>query len=285
MDLATVDHLLTTTRSVRKRLDFSRPVPRDVLERCLEIAMQAPTGGNEQGWHFLVVTDAGKRKALAELYARAFQGYLAMRSAEPPLPADDPRARQLPRVIDSASYLTQHLHEAPVHVIPCIERRVENGALVMQASVYGPILPATWSLMLALRARGLGSAWTTLHLVYEQDAARLLGIPAEVTQVALLPVAYYTGPDFNPRSVCRRASASTGTAGGVADHGARPAGSGQMRSARPGGGSPAVCTNRPRTWTKLPVRTSSVPSCRTGISPVPSTRRKRIPDPRPLDGR
>ena len=198
MDLASVDHLLTTTRSVRKRLDFRRPVPPDVLVRCLEIAMQAPTGSNAQGWHFLVVTDAAARAGLAGLYRRAFEVYAGMRAAEAPLPADDLRADQLPRVLDSAVYLKDHLHEVPVMVIPCIEGRVENAGVLAQASVYGSILPAAWSLMLALRARGLGSAWTTLHLMFEQDAAQLLGIPAEVTQTALLPVAYFTGADFKP---------------------------------------------------------------------------------------
>ena len=198
MDLTTVDHLLTTTRSVRKRLDFRRPVPPEVLERCLEIAMQAPTGSNAQGWHFLVVTDAARRAGLAELYRRAFGAYTHMRAAEPPLPAGDPRARQMPRVLDSATHLKDHLHEAPVLVIPCIEGRVEHAGVLAQASVYGSILPATWSLMMALRSRGLGSAWTTLHLMYEQDAARLLGIPEHVTQTALLPVAYFTGADFKP---------------------------------------------------------------------------------------
>src|SRR4051812_28140481 len=123
MDLATVDHLLTTTRSVRKRLDLKRPVPRDVVERCLEIAMQAPTGSNAPGWHFLVVPGAGKRAGLADLYRRAFTAYAAMRGAEPP-PTDALRARQMPRVLDSATYLMEHFHEVPVMVIPCIEGRV-----------------------------------------------------------------------------------------------------------------------------------------------------------------
>lgn len=198
MDLATVDHLLTTTRSVRKRLDFSRPVEPSVIERCLEIAMQAPTGSNEQGWHFMVITDAGIRRGLADLYRRAFEVYAQMRASQPARPASDPRAGQMPRVLDSAIHLRDHLHEAPVMVVPCIEGRVESGGVLAQASVYGSILPAAWSLMLALRARGLGSAWTTLHLMFEQEAAALLGLPAGVTQTALLPVAYFTGNDFKP---------------------------------------------------------------------------------------
>jgi nitroreductase len=199
MDLAVVDHLLTTTRSVRKRLDFSRPIEPDVLARCLEIAMQAPTGSNMQAWHFVVVTDAEARRALGALYRRAFHAYLASHRPGPEqLPAGDPRAEQLPRVVDSATYLAEHLHEAPVHVIPCIEGRVEQAGVLAQASIYGSILPAAWSLMLALRARGIGSAWTTLHLMFEQEAARLLAIPETITQAALLPVAYFTGAGFRP---------------------------------------------------------------------------------------
>ena len=198
MDVAAADLLLTTTRSVRKRLDLRRPVEPDVLERCIDVALQAPTGSNQQGWHMMVVTDAKKKAGLAELYRNAFAGYREMRANEAPLSAEDLRAQQMPRVIDSATYLCDHLHEVPVMVIPCIEGRVENAGVLAQASVYGSILPAAWSLMLALRARGIGSAWTTLHLMFEQDAAKLLGVPDTITQTALLPVAYYTGADFKP---------------------------------------------------------------------------------------
>ena len=196
MDLASTDHLLTSTRSVRKRLDFSKPVPRDVIEKCLEIALQAPTGSNSQNWHFVVVTDAAKRKALADLYRQGWSFYTQM--PRPEMPADDPRASQMPRVVDSAQYLTDHFHEAPVMIVPCVEGRVESMPQFAQASVYGSILPAVWSLMLALRSRGLGSAWTTIHLMHEKEAAAILGIPDTWTQAALLPVAYFTGTDFKP---------------------------------------------------------------------------------------
>ena len=197
MDLKSVDELLTTTRSVRKRLDLKRAVSPEILEECLEIALQAPTGSNSQGWQFLFVTDAAKRKALADLYKRAFTAY-ANRKDQPQYGEGDPRAAQRPRVLDSAMYLTLHLHEVPVHFIPCIEGRVENAPAFAQASVYGSILPAVWSFMLAARARGIGSAWTTLHLPFEQEAADLLEIPFErFTQVALLPVAYFTGQTFS----------------------------------------------------------------------------------------
>jgi nitroreductase len=196
MDRKSVDELLTTTRSVRKRLDLTRPVPPEVLEECIEIALQAPTGSNAQGWQFLFVTDAAKRRALADLYKRAFLPYVNRRE-QPQYGEGDPRAAQRPRVLESAMYLMDHLHEVPVHFIPCIEGRVENAPAFAQASVYGSILPAVWSFMLAARARGIGSAWTTLHLPFEKEAAELLGIPYEkFTQVALLPVAYYTGASF-----------------------------------------------------------------------------------------
>ena len=198
MDLASVDHLLTTTRSVRKRLDFTRPVPDDVVARCIEIAYQAPTGSNAQGWHFLVVRDAAKRRGLADLYRKAFQAYADNPALHPTYDASDLRAAQMPRVLDSATYLAERMHEAPVHVIPCIEGRVEHAGVIGQASTYGSILPAAWSFMLAARARGLGTAWTTIHLFYEQEAAAILGIPDHVTQAALFPVACFTGTDFKP---------------------------------------------------------------------------------------
>ena len=117
-------------------------------------------------------------------------------SLQPAYAEDDLRAKQLPRVVDSAQYLADHLHEVPVHVIACIEGRVEHAGALAQASVYGSILPAVWSLMLALRARGLGSAWTSLHLMHEGEVAKLLGIPETVTQAALLPVAYFSGGEL-----------------------------------------------------------------------------------------
>lgn len=197
-NLSVIDHLLTTTRSVRKRLDFTRPVEPAVIERCIEIAIQAPSGSNRQPWHFVVVTDAAKRLALADLYRMAFDKYLRGRGAAPDPRTHAPSAQTMRKVTSSAVYLAKHLHEVPVHIIPCIEGRVETEPPFAQASHYGSILPATWSLMLALRARGLGSAWTTLHLPYEKEAARLLGIPDQITQAALLPVAYYTGDDFRP---------------------------------------------------------------------------------------
>lgn len=208
MDLATVDQLLTTTRSVRKRLDLNRPVEPEVIEHCLEIALQAPTGSNLQGWHFMVVTDPQKRAKLAELYHKGWTDYYDIQKEHPPqFSQNDLRLSQRPKIIQSSIFLGEHLHEVPVFIIPCIEgamaevphwEELRSFGNFFQASMYGSILPATWSLMLALRSRGLGSSLTTLHLIYEKEAAQLLGIPDYVVQTALIPVAYYTGTDFQP---------------------------------------------------------------------------------------
>ncbi len=198
MDLATVDDLLMTTRSVRKRLDLTRPVKPEVIERCIDIALQAPTGSNSQGWHFVVVTEAETRAKIAALYRESFMLYARTFSRQAAPEAGDTRGAQQARVAESSVYLANHMQEVPVLLLPCIEGRVENAGAMAQAGLYGSILPAAWSLMLALRARGLGSAWTTLHLRYEQEAAKILGIPETVTQAALLPIAYVTGAGFKP---------------------------------------------------------------------------------------
>jgi len=196
----TPDELLTTTRSVRKRLDFTRPVERALIEECLNIAIQAPSGSNRQGWRYMVVTDPAKRAALAEIYHKSWALYLKLPMAATNLKFDDPgRAAQQARIAASAQYLADHLQDVPVHVIPCLMGRVDGQPSNVQASWYGSIHPATWSFMLAARARGLGSAWTTLHLRFEEEAAATLGIPyAKVQQTALIPVAYTIGADFKP---------------------------------------------------------------------------------------
>jgi nitroreductase len=191
MDLATVDHLLTTTRSVRQRLDLKRPVEPDIIERCLEIAVQAPTGGNVCRYHFMIVADAAKKKAIGDWYKQAFAvAYPEAALAE--------RRKTHARDVASWTYLVEHLAEVPLLIIPCLDYRLADFTPPRMAGFYGNILPATWSLMLALRARGLGSAWTTLALQRDQDIARLLDMPANVTPAALLPVAYFTGDDFRP---------------------------------------------------------------------------------------
>jgi len=192
-DLAMTDELLATTRAVRKRLDLNRPVPRSVIEQCLELAVQAPTGSNSQSWRWVVVDDADKRRALADIYRKGADAYLSQAGAA----AAERGDKQTQRVFDSAVYLAEHLHEVPVHVIPCVQGRPpENVPPALLAGLFGSIFPAVWSFQLALRARGLGSALTTLHLLHEQEAAKLLGIPDDVMQVALLPVAYTRGTDF-----------------------------------------------------------------------------------------
>lgn len=193
-----VDEVLTTTRSVRKRLDFEKPVPRGVLLECLELAIQAPTGSNQQGWQWVFVEDTEKKQALADIYRRNFENY---RRTPPPRYADgDIRADQRDRVVSSAMYLAEHMHEAPVLLVPCLEGRVDMAPDV-SASFWGSLLPAAWSYMLALRSRGLGSAWTTLHLLGdgERQAADLLGIPYDkYSQGGLFPIAYTKGTDFRP---------------------------------------------------------------------------------------
>ncbi|HCU91236.1 MAG TPA: nitroreductase [Actinobacteria bacterium] len=190
------DEVLTTTRAVRKRIDLDRAVPLTLIADCIEIALQAPSGGNRQGWHFVVVTDADKRRRIAELYRQAWAQYLATQRWE--YDAHDPRQKRIGAVISSAQYLADHLHEVPVHVIPCIEGRLENLPFAAVAARLGSIFPAAWSFMLAARARGLGSSFTTLHLQYEREAAEVLGIPAGVSQCALLPVGYLVGDTLRP---------------------------------------------------------------------------------------
>jgi len=191
-DLAQTDALLSTTRAVRKRLDFERDVPDDVLLECLQLAVQAPTGSNRQGWRWLVVRDPEKKEALADIYRRAGGAYLeeAARTTD--------AESQTGRVMDSANFLAKHLGEVPVMVIPMIIGRLDDGTTNTAAGLFGSIIPAMWSFQLALRSRGLGSCYTTLHLGREEEAAELLGIPPHMSQAGLLPVAYTKGTDFKP---------------------------------------------------------------------------------------
>ncbi len=189
----TADEVLTTTRSVRKRLDFDRPVGSDVIMECLEIALQAPTGSNSQGWQFLFVTDPAKKQALEDMYGRAFDPYVSVRRE---WPEGDQRGEQHDNIRDSATFLRHNIHRCPVLMIPLIEGQLDKAPTFQAASAWGSILPAVWSFMLALRERGLGSAWTTLHLPAADEAAELLGIPSNYTQAGLFPIAYTVGTDF-----------------------------------------------------------------------------------------
>lgn len=193
------DRLLTTTRVVRKRLDLTRPVELSVVRECLEIALQAPSGGNAQRWHWVVLTDPERRAAVGELYRRAVEGYLEPDEAVAKQYADDPvRAAAQLRIAASTRYLGDHMGEVPVLVVGCL--RLPGGVLPEgnQAWLWGSLLPAAWSYMLAARARGLGTAWTTLHFAYEQEMGELLGLPDDVRTGVLIPTAYSIGTDFKP---------------------------------------------------------------------------------------
>ena len=201
----TNDELLSTTRAVRKRLDFDRDVPMSAIKECMDLAVQAPSGSNAQGWQFVFVTDEAKRQKIGEYYREAFSHYRHMPFAIHKLhsdSADASLANSQERSASSADYLADNMGKAPVLMIPCIAGRIDNvdGANASaQAGTMGSIIPAAWSFMLAARARGIGTAWTTLHLAHEQAVAELLGIPYEsFTQVALIPIAYTKGTDFKP---------------------------------------------------------------------------------------
>ena len=190
LDLTT-DELLSTPRAVRKRLDLTRPVEREVLLECFELAQQAPTAAYSQTWHFVVVTDAAKRAAIGELWRQVAYPYLERDRG--------PRQGQMLRILEASTHLADHIHEVPVFVIPCVQGRLEGQSNALVASVFGSIIPAAWSFMLAARSRGLGTVWTTFHLIHEREVAEILEIPYdEVTQVALIPVAYTIGTDFKP---------------------------------------------------------------------------------------
>jgi len=196
------DELLSTTRAVRKRLDFDRPLPMSVINECMELAVQAPSGSNAQGWQFMFVTDPDKKQKLGEFYSKAFSLYKDMPIAIHHLhqgSTDDSLKSSQNRSASSADYLAENMARAPVLFIPCITGRTDQAGsnALSQAAQFGSIIPAAWSFLLAARARGVGSAWTTLHLMFEQQVAELLGIPFDdVMQVALIPLAYTKGTNF-----------------------------------------------------------------------------------------
>ena len=187
-DLATVDKLLTTTRSVRRRLDLTRPVPTEVVLECLRLAIHATNGSNAQAWRWLIIRDPEQRRRLAMLYQNRPPQTRTPRIYWPA--ADDPEAER--RNTASSEFLRTHLQDVPVLVVPCILDA--GGPAGWAPSIY----PAVWSFMLALRSRGLGTVLTTAHLNRKDESQEFLGVPPDYVQACLLPVAYYTGDDFKP---------------------------------------------------------------------------------------
>lgn len=196
----TPDELLTTTRAVRKRLDLTRPLSRELVDECLAIAQQAPTGGNRQTAVFVAVDDPDQRRALGELYRSGWDRYLneGVGSGVPFRATDDLARERQRRISDSARHLAEHLAEVPVLVIPCVRPRTTDATVAVQASTFGSVIPAAWSYMLAARARGLGTVYTTLHLFHEQEAAAVLEIPEGYMQVGLIPTAHLIGEGMRP---------------------------------------------------------------------------------------
>ncbi len=188
------DTLLTTTRAVRKRLDFDRKVPRKLIEECLEIAFQAPNGGNMNSWRWLVIDDPALIAKAAEIYNGGLDDYIAGLAKVGGYPGAQVVGAE--RIGTSVSYLRENFHRCPALLLPLVAGRVEGTNLFNQASQFGSIIQAVWSFMLALRARGLGSAWTTGHLMRDAEMAKLLGIPSHYTQVGLFPIAYTLGTEF-----------------------------------------------------------------------------------------
>jgi nitroreductase len=195
-----IDTLLTTTRAVRKRLDLTRPVPVELIRECIDIALQAPTSSNAQNWSFIVVTDADQRRAIGDLYRRKWEWVVAS-----PLPVaerfkDDPiRSHEQQKVSDSADYLAEHMGQVPAHVVPCVQ--VDgDGKLTAENAVqyWSSIMPAAWSYMLAARSRGLGTTWTGLTVMAEDEMRAVLDLPANVYHATTIPTAYYTGTTFHP---------------------------------------------------------------------------------------
>jgi nitroreductase len=194
IDVANADLLLSTTRSVRKRLDLERPVERETLLECLQLAVQAPTASNRQTWRWMIVTDPKLKTKIADIYRAQGMDYLRGSAEESEAKGETDRQR----VHDSALYLAENFERAPAFVIPCVEGDLAEMTQTGVIGTLGSIIQAGWSFQLALRARGLGSTWTTIHLGDAQAVADLLGIPAGVTQVALIPVAYTKGTSFRP---------------------------------------------------------------------------------------
>ena len=193
-DLEQTDRLMMTTKQVRKRLDLTRAIPIDVVLRCIDVASRAPIGGNMQINRWLLVDDPDIKQGLAECYRAMGTDYLNAGVEQVKAAGSDSVQK---RVVESSVYLLDHLHEVPMMIIPIRMGRPDNTTFG-QATFWGSVTPGVWSLQMALRSRGIGTAWTTLHLYEEQRACTLLGLPDDVTQIALLPAAFYSGDVFSP---------------------------------------------------------------------------------------
>ena len=194
--LQSAEYILTTTRAVRKRLDFSKPVERELIEQCLEIALQAPNGSNMNTWKWIIVDDRDKIRKIAKIYDQAMDDYVTILGDAT---GDNYMGSHIPgaeNISESVDYLRKHLAEVPAIAFPLLAGRLEGASVFYQASLWGSILQSVWSFFLALRTKGMGSAWTTAHLFREQEIAALLGIPANYTQVGLFPIAYTLGTEF-----------------------------------------------------------------------------------------
>ncbi|MCM3849067.1 nitroreductase family protein [Pseudonocardia sp. DR1-2] len=197
-----IDEALSTTRAVRRRLDTTRDVPVALVRECVALAMQAPAGSAVARTRFVVVRDGERRRAVARIYSEVYRdsyresaGYIGRVSR-----ADPAEQRMQERTARSADALERALHEVGTIVIGCLDgARLDGASAMTSSSLLGGVLPAMWSFMLAARARGLGTCWTTMHLARERDVAEILDIPFDrVQQVCLTPLAFTVGTDFRP---------------------------------------------------------------------------------------
>ena len=186
-DIAEIDRLLTTTRTVRKRLDFDRPVPDQVLFDCIDVAEQAPSGGNDASRRWIVVRDEATKQKLGEIYRR--NGDFMINVAD----RLEGTGHGKEHVFSSSAYLVENFAKAPALVIAAIWGVHDNSG---RPGLFDSVIQSAWSFNLALRARGLGSAWTTLLNASVDELAGILGIPDGVTTIVTFPVAYTKGTDF-----------------------------------------------------------------------------------------
>jgi nitroreductase len=194
-DLTETDRLLMTTKAVRRRLDLTRPVPRDIVVECLRLASYAPNASNLQEWRWIVVDDRATCAKIGEQYRK-----VTVPAVTPMLEAKLARGDEAgARISRSILYLADHMGEVPVLVLPCFHLKPDASTPFPQVSrMFSSIYPSVWSFQLALRSRGLGSAFTTAHTLDEPAMADILGIPDGWTQTCLIPVAFTTGGDFKP---------------------------------------------------------------------------------------